>query len=80
VDFMIPLLENAAWKNLVETRKYFPHADEVVVKSGSTVTVLNLGGNNWRVLTAIHYNRQTIYILEILTHAEYSREKWKDRL
>jgi mRNA interferase HigB len=53
-EFMIPVFERATWKNLVETRQYLSHADEVVVKSGKTITVFNLGGNNWCVITAIH--------------------------
>jgi mRNA interferase HigB len=36
-------------------------------------TVFDVGGNNFRVIAAIHYNRQTLYIREVLTHAEYDR-------
>lgn len=71
---------SAAWKGLVDTRKTFPHADQVKVRSGRTVTVFNIGGNDFRLVTAIHYNRQTVFVLAFLTHAEYSRDSWKDRL
>lgn len=69
----------ADWKNLTETRQTFPHADQVKVKSGRTVTVFNLT-NAFRLITAIHYNRQCIYILYVLTHAEYDRDAWKTNL
>ncbi len=36
-------------------------------------TIFNIGGNNYRLITAVHYNRQLCYIRTIWTHAEYSR-------
>ena len=36
-------------------------------------TVFNIGGNNYRLITAIHYNTQHCYIRTIWTHAEYSK-------
>ena len=76
----IQTLRRAEWRSLEETRSVLPHADQVTVKSGSVVTVFNVGGNNWRVITALHYNRQVVYILAVLTHAEYDRQKWKETL
>ena len=69
-----------AWKNLVETRRMFPHADQVRVKSGKTVTIFNVCGNDFRLITAIHYDRQKVFVLNFLTHAEYNRNLWKNRL
>ena len=36
-------------------------------------TIFNIGGNNYRLITAIHYNTQHCYIRTIWTHAEYSK-------
>ena len=69
----------AAWINLAETRCTFPHADEVRTRKGHIVTVFNLGGNNYRLITAIHYRGGRVYIRELLTHAEYDKAAWKDR-
>ena len=69
-----------AWQNLVETRRMFPHADQVKVKSGRTVTIFKVCGNDFRLVTAIHYDRQKVFVLNFLTHAEYSRNHWKNRL
>jgi mRNA interferase HigB len=71
---------DAEWRNLVETRRTFPHADEVIVASGRPVTVFNIAGNNYRLVTAIHYDRQRVFVLGFLTHAEYDRDAWKQRL
>jgi len=65
---------------LAEVRAVHPHADPVVVASGRTVVVFNIRGNRYRLATAIHYNRQIIYTLRFMTHAEYSKNRWKDTL
>lgn len=70
----------ARWTSLQDVRATFPHADGVPVKSGRTVVVFNIAGNKWRLITAIHYNRQLLFTLMVLTHAEYSRGKWKEML
>jgi mRNA interferase HigB len=70
----------AAWKNLVDARKTFPHADQVKVKSGRTVMIFNICGNDFRLIAAIHYDRGKVFVLNFLTHAEYSKDTWKSRL
>ena len=74
------LTEAARWGNLVETRRTFPHADEVVAGSGRPVTVFNIRGNHYRLITAIHYNTGIVYVMRFLTHAEYDRDAWKETL
>lgn len=80
LDAWAQLALSAAWKNLVDTRKTFPHADQAKVKSGRIVTIFNLCGNDFRLITAIHYDRRKVFILSFLTHAEYSKNTWKKRL
>lgn len=72
--------EEASWKSLSEARRVYPHADPVEVASGRTVVVFNIRGNRYRLITAIHFNRQVVYTLEFLTHAQYSKNRWKDLL
>ena len=36
-----------------------------------------LGGNKVRLIAALHYNRQRVYIRAALTHQEYDEGKWK---
>ena len=69
----------AVWRHLPDTRATFPHADQVAVRSNHTVTVFNLT-NDFRLIAAIHYNRQTVFILRVLTHADYSRGDWQKEL
>ena len=43
------------------------------------LTVFNIGGNKYRLIAAIHYNRHKVFIRAVLTHAEYDRGDWKRR-
>ena len=40
----------------------------------------SIAGNHHRLITAIHYNTRSIFILKILTHADYSKDRWKNDL
>ena len=74
------LAKAARWAHLADVRATFPHADTVTVKSGRGVVVFNIAGNKYRLITAIHYNRQLVFTLMVLTHGQYSKGKWKDML
>jgi len=76
----LQITRSAAWANLVDVRKTFRHADEVRVRSGRTVVVFNVKGNDFRLITAIHYNLGKVFVMLFLTHAEYDRQTWKDHL
>jgi len=41
------------------------------------LVVFNIGGNKYRLIAAIHFNRGKVYIRDVLTHAEYDKERWK---
>ena len=43
------------------------------------LTVFNIGGNKYRLIAAIHYNRRRVYIRHVLTHTEYDKGKWKEK-
>ncbi|HEX4052799.1 MAG TPA: type II toxin-antitoxin system HigB family toxin [Tepidisphaeraceae bacterium] len=69
-----------AWANLQDVRRVFPAADGgVTVGSGARVTVFDVCGNRYRMVTNIVYTAQTVAILQIMTHGEYSMERWKRR-
>ena len=64
--------KRARWKNLADLHADFPHADLVGV-----FTVFNIGGNKYRLIAIVKYRWQTVYIRHIVSHREYTREKWK---
>jgi mRNA interferase HigB len=41
------------------------------------LTVFNIKGNSYRLIAAINYKSQTIFLKSVLTHAEYDKEDWK---
>src|SRR5207245_2395275 len=74
------IAKKARWDSIAEVRMDFPRADGVVVRSGRVVTVFNIRGNNYRMITAIHYNTKRVYLLRLLTHGDYDKGDWKDQL
>lgn len=66
-------MKNREYSNFAELRAVFSSADQV-----GKLTVFNVGGNKFRLITAIHYNRQRVYIRAVLTHQEYTRGTWKE--
>jgi mRNA interferase HigB len=73
------IMEANDFADIVAVRQKFPHADLAKVKSGRTVTIFNIK-NHFRLITSIHYNHKAIYILRLLTHAEYDKNFWKNEL
>ena len=69
----------ATWRDITSVRRVYPHADAVEV-AGNTATVFNIGGNKYRLIVVIHYNRQKVYVRHVLTHAAYDRGSWKESL
>ncbi len=67
------LMKRSAFADFVELRDMFSSADQV-----GKLTVFNAGGNKVRLIAAIHYNRQKVYIRAVLTHAEYDEQRWKE--
>ncbi len=70
----------ATWSSLVDVRRTYPSADAVKVASGRQVLVFNVCGNAYRLIVAAHFNRQIVYTLRLLTHADYSKDQWKESL
>ena len=66
------IVRKSRFANLAQLRETFPHADQV-----GKFTVFNIGGNKVRLIAAVHYSRNKIYIRHVLTHQEYDIGKWK---
>ena len=70
----------ASWRSLADVRKTWCSADQVKVASDRVVFVFNIGGNAFSLIVAAHFNRQLIFVLMFMTHAEYSKNRWKEKL
>jgi mRNA interferase HigB len=76
----IEVVKAAEWKNFAELRKAFASADFVTVESGRKVVVFNIGGNDYRLIAAVHFNSGKVFAMRFCTHKEYDKEKWKEEL
>jgi mRNA interferase HigB len=77
-DALVPLMDwyritrHAGWQSLTEVREDFAHADIVGRR-----TVFNIHGNHYRLVARVNYRTGRVFILRILTHAEYSKGGWE---
>lgn len=62
----------ASWNNLVELQSTFGTADLVQGK-----VVFDIGGNRYRLITLLDYRAKTLLVIDVLTHGEYDKGKWK---
>ncbi|MEY2429986.1 MAG: mRNA interferase HigB [Verrucomicrobiota bacterium] len=80
LDAWRKFVKSAAWRNLVDVRLTYPDTDAVKVRSGRQVLIFNIRRNDYRLIVAAHFNRQIVYTLRFMTHAEYSKDRWKSTL
>jgi mRNA interferase HigB len=66
------ITRRANWSSLAEVRSDFGHADVVGRR-----TVFNIHGNAYRLIARVNYRTKRVFILHILTHAEYAKGDWK---
>lgn len=66
------IVRKTDYASFANLRITFPSVDQV-----GRFTIFNIGGNKFRLIAAIHYNRKKIYIRHVLTHAEYDRGTWR---
>lgn len=43
------------------------------------ITIFDVGGNRYRIVAVIHYDKQRLYVRQVMTHAEYDRNDWRNK-
>ena len=66
-------MKQGTFCSFVHLRETFPSTDPV-----GSLTGFNIGGNKVRLIAALHFNRQKVYIRAVLTHREYDTGAWKE--
>jgi mRNA interferase HigB len=64
------IAHKAEWRSLADVRKQYPSADLV-----GQVLVINVRGNNFRMLFCVNFNYQALFFKGLFTHTEYDRLK-----
>jgi len=59
------------WKHFPDLKQLFPSADIVGRR-----TVFDTMGNRFRLIARVNYRTKLVFVLHVLTHAEYDRKKW----
>lgn len=64
------------WHGLMEATD-FDDFNDLRHTFGSTdyakpYTIFDIGGNNWRIVTVIHFDMHRVYVRWVMTHDEYS--------
>jgi mRNA interferase HigB len=65
--------ELAEWESFADVKASYRSADQV-----GKFTVFNVGGNKFRLVVVIHFNRGKVFVRHVLTHADYDEGKWKE--
>ncbi len=65
------IMSRTGFGSFAELKRVFRSVDKV-----GKFTVFDIGGNKFRVIATIHYNRKKVYIRHVLTHVEY--DQWKE--
>jgi mRNA interferase HigB len=63
------IIRRAEFQSPHELKAQFSSVDFL----GGGVVVFDLGGNKYRLVATMRYERQIVYIHHVLTHAEYDR-------
>jgi mRNA interferase HigB len=66
------IMSRTDFGSFAELKRVYGSVDKV-----GKYTVFDIGGNKFRLIAAVHYNRKKVYIRHVLTHAEYDQAKWK---
>jgi mRNA interferase HigB len=62
----------AKWENNADIQKTFNSADHL----GDQKFIFNIGGNNFRMAAMVWIESERVYVLKLITHAEYDKEKF----
>ena len=73
LDSWYRITKKAHWKNLADVRMTWASADVY-----GSCTIFNIKGNKYRLIAWINYQTQKVFIRQVLTHADYTKGRWKN--
>ena len=68
-----------AWRKIIESNDFASFAQLKALMNAMDKVgifyVFDIGGNKYRAVAAIHFNRQMLFVRHVFTHAEY--DQWE---
>jgi mRNA interferase HigB len=72
LDTWYRLTRRADWRSFVDVRAVFPNADRVGGRY-----VFDIAHNRYRLIAEINFTYRSVFLRQILTHAEYDQGGWQ---
>lgn len=66
------VIEKNSFSNWMSLKKAFNTVDKV-----GDLTVFDIGGNKYRLIAYLRFDKQIVYIKAVLTHGDYEKGVWK---
>jgi mRNA interferase HigB len=66
------VVSKVEWHHFADVKKTYNSCDQVGSK-----TVFDVGGNKYRIIAFVDYERQQVFIRAVLDHKEYEKGNWK---
>ena len=67
-------VKHADWTSFADVKRTYNSADQV---KKSRRVVFDIGGNKFRLVAVIDYERHKVYVRAVMGQKEYDRENWK---
>lgn len=68
----INVVRCADWANFSELKQTFNSADAY-----KNCVIFDVGGNKYRIIGKVGYQKHLVFIRFVLTHSEYDEKKWQ---
>jgi len=75
----LKVTESSCWDSFADLKRTFGSAD-LYTQGGQYYILFNIGGNKYRLVTAINFKGQIVIVEMVMAHTEYSKNRWKGKL
>lgn len=66
------------WRRVIEKNRFGNWAEmKAAFDKVGELTVFDIGGNKYRLIAYVRFEKQIVYIKAVLTHRDYDKGAWK---
>jgi mRNA interferase HigB len=74
------IVKKAEWNKPDDIRQTFGNSIDIFRDDNRLVYIFDVAGNKVRVICDVNFKTDIVCILFVLTHDEYSQDRWKESL